>query len=177
VEEIMTTFRSAVLAMLVPCLLTGGCATSPEALSREQALQAGIASVLANPPDPAVYGSVKRCLSDNEYRSYRVLDDRHMLFAGRSDRQWINTLRSSCPELGRPGVLVIEPFSARRICANDHFQVADWFAWPWYRRWPWQWRSWSMMCTMGTFQPISSDQLARIESLLDANQAGRALNR
>jgi hypothetical protein len=74
---------------------------SPEEEGRRQAMETDIEAILAHPVDPAVYGETERCLGDNEYRSYRVLGDRRMLFEGRGDKLWINTLRSSCPDRRR----------------------------------------------------------------------------
>jgi hypothetical protein len=119
--------------------------------------------------DPAEFGEVKRCLSDSEFRTFRALDDRRILFEGRRGKLWINTLRMPCHDLRYGDVLIVRQFSSMRMCAMDSFEVADWFAWPWYRRWPWYWgRNWGMgmRCTLGEFQPVSESQVADIEAVL-----------
>ncbi len=151
-------------------LLLAGCATSPEVESRRQAAAADIDAILSVPLDPAEFGETKRCLGDNEYRNFRALDDRHILFEGRRDKQWINTLRTRCPDLRWGDVLVVRQFSGTRMCDADRFEVADWFDWPWYRRYPWHWGpSWGtgMQCSLGTFQPVTADQVAEIEAVLE----------
>lgn len=150
-------------------LLLAGCATSPESETRRLAAQADIDQILSMPLDPTEFGETKRCLSDNEFRSFRALDDRHILFEGRRDKRWINTLRMSCPDLRWGDVLVVRQFSEMRMCDADRFQVADWFDWPWYRRWPWRWGSgWGtrMQCSLGKFQPVTADQVVEIEAVL-----------
>ena len=164
----MKAVRYVISVACTAALLCAGCAVSPEAESRRLAIQADIAEILSMELDPAEYGETKRCLSDSEYRSFRALDDRHILFDGRRDRQWINTLRSPCHDLRFGEVLVVRSFSSMRMCDRDTFQVADWFEWPWYRRWPWDWGNWGggMRCSLGEFQPVTQGQVEEIESLL-----------
>jgi len=150
-------------------LFAAGCATSPEAESRRLEKQASITEILNQSLDPAEYGEVKRCLSDVEYRGFRALDDQHLLFTGRGDRLWVNTLRSPCPDLRHGDVLVVRSFTPRRLCDMDSFEVTDWFDWPWYRRWPWYWGSgWGtgMRCTLGKFQPVTQGQVDEIEAVI-----------
>ncbi len=166
----MGAVRYAICMACVALLLCAGCATSPESESRRQGIEADIQSILSTPLDPAEFGETKRCLADMEYRNFRVLDDRRILFEGRRDKLWINTLRSRCPDLRFGDVLVVRPFSGTRICDMDTFQVADWFDWPWYRRWPWHWGGrWGMgtQCSLGKFQPVTEDQVAEIEAVLE----------
>ncbi len=165
----MAAIRDAAYTLLTVSLLFTGCATSPDIESRRQATEADIAAILSEPLDPAVYGETRRCLADREYRNFRVLDDRRILFEGRGDKLWINTLRMRCPDLRYAHVLRVKSFSGTRFCAMDTFQAGDWFDWPWYRRWPWHWMSdWGMgsLCSFGKFQPITESQLAVIEAAL-----------
>ena len=161
------------LAILVGTLLNIGCAVSPEIQERRQATEAEIDAILAEPPSQAEHRTTQRCLSDPEYRTFRALDDRHILFEGRRDRLWINTLRTRCPDLSYGHVLRVRSRSLLgRICALDNFSVDDWFTWPWYRRWPWRWASpWSsgIMCTLGEFQPVTKDQVEAIEGLIESS--------
>jgi hypothetical protein len=149
--------------------LVAGCAVSPEVETRRQAIEADIDEILSLPLDPSEYGETKRCLSDMEYRNFRPLDDRHILFEGRRGKLWINTLRGRCSDLRYGDVLIVKQFSGSRMCDSDRFAVTDWFDWPWYRRWPWHWGTWGTgpACVLGKFQPVTPAQVAEIEDRLD----------
>lgn len=165
----MATIKHAVYALFSAALLFMGCATSPVVEERRQAMEADIDAILSEPIDAAQYGEAKRCLADREYTDFRALDERRILFHGRGDKLWLNTLRLRCPDLRFGDTLQVRSFSWARICEMDSFQVVDWFDWPWYRRWPWHWRAdWGMgmQCTLGKFQPITESQLGEIEAVL-----------
>jgi len=167
----MKAARYATWMACTAALLCAACAASPEAESRRQAREADIADVLSMPLDPAEFGETRRCLSDMDFRNFRALDDRRILFEGRRGRLWLNTLRMPCPDLRRADVLVVKPLSGLRLCDMDSFVPADWFGWPWYRRWPWHWGgTWGtgIRCSLGKFQPVTADQVAEIESILRA---------
>lgn len=152
----------------VALLLLVGCAVSPEAEERRRAVEAEIDAILSQPL-PAEFGEMQRCLRDTDFRNFRALDEKHILFEGRRDRLWVNTLRSRCPDLRYGHVLVVKQFSGMRMCDTDRFYVTDWFDWPWYRRWPWHWGgSWTtgMQCSLGKFQRVTADQVAEIEAVL-----------
>jgi len=165
----MGAIRTAIYIVFGAVLVFAGCATSPDVESRRQAVDADVDEILAYQLDPAEFGETERCLADNQYRNFRPLGDRHILFEGRRDKLWINTLRGRCHDLRRGDVLVVKSFSGTRMCDMDRFEVADWFDWPWYRRWPWHWGgSWpsGIACTLGKFQPVTRAQVAEIEALL-----------
>jgi hypothetical protein len=163
--------RPAIWLTLGTALLVAGCATTPDIERRRQEVEADIDEILSVQLDPAEFGETRRCLSDIEFRSFRALGDRHILFKGRRGKLWINTLRGRCHDLRHGDVLVVKSFSGTRLCDMDSFQVADWFDWPWYRRWPWHWgRSWTtgMRCSLGKFQPVLEGQVEEIETRLDS---------
>ena len=165
----MDATRNAVTLTAAVVVLLAGCATSPETEAQRDFREARIEEILSQPLDPAVYGETKRCLRDTEFRTFRALDDRHILFDGRRGRYWINTLRSRCVDLRHGDILIVRPFSSTRMCEMDRFQVADWFDWPWYRRWPWRWgTSWhtGMTCLLGEFQPVTEEQVVEIRAVL-----------
>lgn len=165
----MSARNCAVCTLSVIILLCTGCAASPEVAARRQATEADITDILSAPLDPAEFGVTKRCLADQEYRSFRALDDRRIVFEGRRGKLWINTLRSRCPDLKYGDILVMRKFSGSRLCNMDRFEVTDWFAWPWYRRWPWYWGSrWGTgaACALGMFQPVTAAQVEEIEAVL-----------
>lgn len=165
----MGTFNNALSVAFATALLSAACATSPEALERRQAVEADIDEILSYELDPAEYGETKRCLSNSEFRNYRPLDDRHILFNGRRGKLWINTLRGRCHDLRHGDVLIVRKFSGTRMCDMDRFAVSDWFDWPWYRRWPWQWGSYGTgaSCALGKFQPVTEAQVEEIEARLE----------
>ena len=167
----MDAMRKATWLTIAATLLFTGCATAPDYAARRQAVEADIDEILSLQLDPAEFGEPKRCLSGPEYRSFRPLGDRHILFEGRRGKLWINTLRSRCHDLRRGDILVIRSFSGTRMCDMDSFQVADWFDYPWYRRWPWQWGgAWTTgaRCSLGKFQPVVEGQVEEIEALLES---------
>lgn len=152
-------------------LLLAGCASTPDAENRRQQVEMDIDEILSLQLDPAEFGETRRCLSERDFRNFRSLGDRHILFEGRQGKLWINTLRGRCYDLRHGDVLVVRSFSGTRMCDMDRFEVADWFAWPWYRRWPWRWGgSWAtgMQCTLGKFQPVLPGQVEEIEALLES---------
>jgi len=164
-----TKFTAAAVTAIT--LLFAACATSPEVEARRQAIEADIADILSAPLDPAEFGETRRCLADRDYRNFRALDDRRIVFEGRRGRLWINTLRSRCPDLRHGDVLVMNRHSSSRICDKDRFEVAEWFSFPWYRRWPWAWGDrWGtgMACALGEFQPVTAAQVREIEAVLRA---------
>ena len=168
ISKLETSGRVLSLA-IIAALLCASCAVSPDVESRRQAIEADIDEILSLPLDPAEFGETKRCLADSEYRSFRPLGDRHILFEGRRNKLWVNTLRSRCTQLRHGDVLVTRSLSGLRMCDMDRFEVADWFEWPMYRRWPWQWGSWAAgpVCSLGKFQPVTEAQLDEIEALLE----------
>jgi len=165
----MNANKYAIPMLVVAALLFVSCANSPERQRQREAKQADIAAILSVKLDPAVFGERKRCLADHEYQSFRPLDDRHVLFVGRGDKLWINTLRTSCMDFHRGDILIVQPFSPTQLCDADHFEATDWFSWPWYRRLPWHshqhWGS-GPTCVLGTFQPVTKAQVTEIEAII-----------
>lgn len=166
----MNTVKIALLlAGATVLLLLPACATSPDAEARRAAMEADIDEILSYEHDPAEYGETKNCLADHEYDNFRPLGDRHILFEGRRDKLWINTLRGRCTDLRHGDVLVVKPTMGSRMCDMDRFKVAEWFDYPWYRRWPWSWGGWGSgaPCSLGKFQPVTEAQVAEIEARLE----------
>lgn len=156
---------------LIPVFMfvLSGCATTAEDAARREAMERDIADILSAPLDAAEYGETKRCLSDTEYRSFRVLDERRILFEGRRGRLYLNTLRTRCADLRHATALGVRSYSPGRLCDADTFYAGDWFEWPWYRRSPLNWgSSWGtkIPCKLGAFQPVTEEQVGEIEALL-----------
>jgi hypothetical protein len=159
---VTTVLIAATAALLV------SCAASPEVQARYQAREDRIGAILAEAAQTTDLGAPKRCLGDVEFRSFRALDDQYVLFEGPRGKQWVNKLQTRCPDLQYASVLQVRSFSAMRVCHLDGFYPGDWFDWPWYRRWPWNWGRWpsGMRCTLGVFQPVNDEHVSAIEAVL-----------
>lgn len=165
----MTGVRFSLLSMAAAALGLAACATSPVEEQRMQEVEANVNEILAVPLDEQQFGPTRNCLGQGDYRSFRPLDEKHVLFEGSRDRLWINTLRVRCGDLRYGDVLVVRHFMGTQLCDGDRFSATDWFEWPWYHRAPWQWgASWStgMQCVLGDFQPVTADQVAEIDALI-----------
>ena len=161
----MNVRRSAV-CVAAALLFAAGCASSPEDESRRQAIEADILEILSL--SLSENEKPLRCLSDAQYTGFRALDEKHILFTGMGGKRWVNALRHRCYDLRHGSVLRVRSFSYARICDTDRFAVDDWFVWPWYSRWPWNWGTWStgMTCTLGQFYPVTEGQVDEIEAVL-----------
>ncbi len=155
------------VSVVLLSLLIMGCASTPEETQRREQVERDIEAILAQPSDAGEYAETKRCLRGSEYRDFRALDDRHILFEGSRGRLWINRLTIRCPDLRHATVLKIRsPVSFGRLCRHDTFQAGDWFDWPWYRRSPWRWTaSWhtGVSCSLGDFQAVTREQVQALE--------------
>ena len=151
-------------------LMFAGCASTEEGEQRARETEEEIAQILSQPLEAEEYVEAQRCLSPHEFKNIEILDDQRILFEGRGDQYWLNTLRMRCPDLRRGDVLRVRTLSAiGRICDMDSFQVGDWFDWPWYRslRWPWYGNT-GIRCTLGKFQPVTPSQVESIKAALKA---------
>ncbi len=142
------------IALLVMC---ASCAVSTEEVERREQREAEIGEIISlSATDADGNPSLKRCLRDEEYRSFRALDGRHLLFKGNQGRLWINTLKSHCPDLRLDDVLYVRVASRRRMCELDTL-------WFWHRK---TWHSPGMTCALGEFRPVSEEQVAEIRAVL-----------
>ena len=152
---------------VVLSLLLIGCASTPEEIQRREQAERDIEAILTQPSEATEYVEKKRCLREVEYRNFRALDDRHILFEGSRGRLWINKLPIRCPDLRHATVLRVRSTpSFGRMCRHDTFQAVDWFDWPWYRRSPWRWTSpWhsGISCALGDFRAVTPAQVDALE--------------
>lgn len=156
----MDTRRLTICTLFASLLAFAGCATSPEDEERRKAMEADIDDILSYELDPLEYGEPRRCLSESEYRSYRALGKRHLLFWGRQDKRWVNVLRGRCSNLNRDSIFIMEPTSGTQVCELDRFRVGDRLD---------SVRNASMMptCVLGTFKPVTEAQVEEIEQRLE----------
>lgn len=133
-----------------------GCATvdPAEQEAREQVKQEAIHDILNTPLTSEDYSpDVARCLSTFEYRSVDVLDDQHVVFRGSGDKLWLNQLRHRCIGLRGDEVLRFD-MRNNRLCDLDTFESLD-RGLGFVRT--------SGTCTLGTFTPVTPEQLEAIE--------------
>ena len=146
--------------MVAFLLALTGCAISPEVEERRKAMEADIDDILSIEHDPAEVGEIKNCLSESEFRSYRALGRRHLLFEGRRNRQWVNVLRGRCPGLNDNSVFIMAPNVPGRLCDSDRFNLIDRFD-------SLTRGSTSPSCVLGEFRPVVEAQVKQIEKLLE----------
>ena len=159
----MYTKRFVIGALIAALLSFAGCASSAESEHRRQEVEADIDEILTYKVDPTEVGEPKRCLSKTAYRNYRALGDRHLVFEGRRDKQWINVLRSRCSDLKRGGIFVMKPTSGGQMCNADLFRVVDRVGTR-----PWRDLGTGPTCMLGEFKPVTKAQIEEIEKRLES---------
>lgn len=143
----------------VVILSFAGCAgagpTPEERQAREQVKEEAIEDILSTPLGAEEYAGSEpaRCLSSYEYRSVEVLDDQHVVFRGNGDKLWINQLRRKCVGLRRDEILRFE-MRDNRVCDLDSFESVNRGL---------GYGTTSGICTLGTFKPVTPEQLEAIE--------------
>jgi hypothetical protein len=152
--------RFVLCTVIASFLMLASCATSPEDEHRRQEMEADIDEILSYELDKAEYGEPGNCLSGHEYRSYRALGDRHLLFEGRNDKQWVNVLRGRCPALDDNSKFIMWQNMSGRLCDKDHFSVLDPFD-------SLASANMTRLCILGVFKPVTKAQVKEIEYRLE----------
>ena len=111
-----------------------------------------IADILSQPLAAEEYAVEERCLSTRYYDHVDVLDDQHVLFKGSGDKLWLNKLRNRCVGLRRNDVLQFRMRDSR-VCDLDTFEAVSSF----------MWGIRSGTCSLGTFTPVTPEQVEAIE--------------
>ena len=154
----MNTRSAATWTIIAALLVLAACATSPEDERKRKEMEADIDDILSYEHDPLEYGEPKSCLSTSEFRSYRALGNRHLLFEGRKGKMWVNVLHGRCPGLHRDSVFIMRPMQANRLCDKDRFDAVDRL----------DTRTISApTCTLGQFKPVTEAQVKEIENRLE----------
>jgi len=152
--------RFAICFFVASLLSFAGCATSPEDERRRLDMEADIDDILTYELDPAEYGEPKNCLYTHDYRSFRPLGNRHLLFEGRNDKQWVNVLRGRCPGLHKDSKFIMRPNVSNRVCDKDQFDIADHID-------PYTLSGKGPTCVLGEFKPVTAAQVEEIENRLE----------
>lgn len=155
----MNTRTFAICTAIAFAVALAGCATSPDEERKRQEMEADIDDILSQELDPLEYGEPRSCLRDSEYRSYRALGTRHLLFEGRQGQLWVNVLRGRCPGLNYDAVFVTRPNVAGRMCDMDLFNVVE-------RGGRLSSAAAAPTCVLGEFKPVTQEQVEEIENRL-----------
>ena len=156
----MNTTRFAGCTISLALLALAGCATSELEERKRAEMEADIDDILSYELDPAEYGEPKSCLFESEYRSYRALGKRHLLFEGRQGRLWVNVLRGRCFGLDDNVTFIVKPNIGGRLCDKDRFSVVD-------RGGSLSRASTGPTCLLGEFRPVTEAQVEEIEQRLE----------
>ena len=145
-------------AIVATLLALTACASSPVDVQRRVDMEADIDEIMSYELDETEFGAPKNCLSKHEYRSLRALGDRHILFEGRNDKQWVNVLRGRCAGLRENSTFIMKPAMSGRTCDKDRFDVVEQSA---------SFVTQGSMCLLGQFKPVSEGQLQELEKRLE----------
>ena len=156
----MDTRRLTIFTLVASFVAFAGCATSPEVEDRRKAMEADVYEILSYELDPLEYGEPRKCLSESDYRSYRALGQRHLLFSGRPGKQWVNVLRGRCSNLNRDSIFIMEPATSTQLCELDRFRAGD-------RLDSVRTASTMPTCVLGVFKPVTEAQVKEIEERLE----------
>jgi len=145
-------------AIVAALLALTACASSPVDEQRRLDMEADIDEIMSYELDEAEFGEPKNCLSKHEYRSFRSLGERHILFEGRNDKQWVNVLRGRCFGLRENSTYIMTPATSGRTCDKERFEAVAQSA---------TFLSPGSVCLFGKFKPVSEGQLQEIEKRLE----------
>ena len=102
----------------------GGCASQPDDATQAQKPALTVEEVLATTMGEEDYGETRRCLPNHLVERAEILDDKHILFWGRRDRAWLNTLSMKCIGLRKRDPLRFELHSSQ-LCHLDTVSSFD----------------------------------------------------
>ena len=143
------------IVFVLSALLLAGCARDPaKQAEAQQEVAYEIETILTQPLSEDEYVQGERCLSTHQYDSIEILDNRHVVFKGRGDRLWVNTLRAPCVGLRRRDVPMFE-LRGMQLCNLDDFvaiNTSRFFG-----------TATSATCVLGDFAPITKEQVALIK--------------
>lgn len=155
-----------VAATVWTCLAYGGARAAEPPKDAAPSVDAGPSleervQEILNTPAEDVDVAV-RCIRSMDYVQVEVLDDLRLVFRGRGDKRWLNQLRGRCPGLRKRDALQFEMRSIR-LCDMDSFRSID----PSGYGFP------GASCSLGSFEPISPDQVQMLKDALRAERDAR----
>jgi hypothetical protein len=151
--------RTGPALLLLFAALLSACASDPaKTAETQQEVAEEIESILTQPLGQDEYAEGESCISTHQYDSVEVLDNQHVVFKGRGQRLWLNTLRNKCVGLRTHDVLKFE-LRGSRICNLDSFVAIDTTMHFGYET--------SANCALGDFAPITQEQIALIEAAVE----------
>ena len=107
-----------------------------------------VEEILTAEPDKAEVETT-RCIGRRLYRNSWIIDRTTMLFSGRRDQYWVNTLRRPClRDVFRRQVMNFISRSSMHLCERDEVEFLD----------PGGLIQTGPRCRLGRFQEISADQ-------------------
>ncbi len=150
----MKNLCALMVVMLAGC---AGDATKPDYEAQEESID----QILTQPLAGNEYAEQVRCLATYTYNSVEILDSRHVVFKGPGGRYWLNRLRNRCLGLRRNDTL---KFALRtsQICDLDTFEAISIAVGSPTRT--------SATCSLGTFTPMTEDQLKAVKAALERVQ-------
>jgi hypothetical protein len=152
----MKTVNHRVCLTLLAALLSACATTEGEAPEKDQPLT--VAEVLASTMDEEAYGPTRRCLPEHQFYRTQVLDDQHILFWGRGDKAWLNTLTTKCIGLRPRDTLELELRSGQ-LCRLDTVGSIDLTTLGPFRK--------SARCALGDFRQMTHEQAKVLTQELD----------
>jgi hypothetical protein len=153
------SLKYCLTTILVLCLSVPGLIHATEAEAEAVAKESSaeeLEKVLSQTLDDSEYVDEKRCLRSHEYNKVEIINSGHLVFKGRKNRIWLNTLRNNCSGL-RKGMAMQFEMHGRRVCRLDFFKGIRSFN---DRHTP------TATCTLGSFEQVTEEQLALLEESL-----------
>jgi hypothetical protein len=157
--EIMMENTARVWPVMLFALVLVGCASDPaETAEQQQEVAEDIEAILTQPLGEDEYVQSERCISTYKYHSVDVLDNQHVVFRGRGDNIWMNTLRAPCLGLHRRDVLQFE-LRTSQLCNLDDFVAVEYGISVGMKT--------SATCVLGDFAPVTAEQVALIKATME----------
>ena len=136
-----------------------GCASDPaETAEERQEVAEEIEAILTQPLGEDEYVQSERCISTYSYHSVDILDNKHVVFKGRGDNIWINTLRAPCLGLRRRDVLQFE-LRTSQLCNLDDFSSVNYGVSGGFKT--------SATCVLGDSAPVTAEQVDLIKATME----------
>ena len=147
-EALRPPCRARLSVVVAACLASlGSLAAAGEEDTPDDATPT-VEEILTAEPDKAEVETT-RCIGRRLYRNSWIIDRTTMLFSGRRDQYWVNTLRRPClRDVFRRQVMNFISRSSMHLCERDEVEFLD----------PGGLIQTGPRCRLGRFQEITADQ-------------------